>query len=345
MSKILAIRFSALGDVAMTIPVLTSAARLSPDDELVVLTRRQMAPLFDGLAPNLRCIGIDLSDKRYKGIAGMVHLYRDLRAEGFDRVADLHDVIRSKQLRTLFAVGGAKVTHIDKERHKRRALTRQRHKRMAQLKTSFTRYAEALDRAGLPTDDSFTTIYEAGRPDTAQLQPLIEGLRGKHWIGVAPFTTHRGKELPIDTTRRVVAALAAGDSNHVFLFGAGRRETDILKEWEQAYDNVTMAAGRLTMGGELLLMSKLDCMVSMDSANMHLASLVGIPVVSVWGATHPYCGFMGWKQSADNAVQLDLPCRPCSMFGQRPCRTGGYECMAGITPDMLLDKIRKVIKV
>ena len=94
---------------------------------------------------------------------------------------------------------------------------------------------------------------------------------------------------------------------------------------------------------ELVLMSHLDVMVSMDSANMHLASITGTKVVSVWGATHPYAGFMGWQQSEDNAVQLPLDCRPCSIFGNKPCRRGDFACMTGITPERIFEKIDRLL--
>ncbi|MEG0191459.1 MAG: glycosyltransferase family 9 protein, partial [Lachnospiraceae bacterium] len=89
--------------------------------------------------------------------------------------------------------------------------------------------------------------------------------------------------------------------------------------------------------------SYLDVMLSMDSANMHLASLVGIPVVSVWGATHPYAGFMGWKQQPDHTVQVDLSCRPCSVYGQKPCFRGDYACLMQITPRQVIEKIERII--
>ena len=84
-------------------------------------------------------------------------------------------------------------------------------------------------------------------------------------------------------------------------------------------------------------------MVSMDSANMHLASLVDIPVVSIWGATHPYCGFKGWRQNDENIIQLPLTCRPCSVFGDRPCHRGDYLCLNGIKPAIVTDKILSIL--
>ena len=91
-------------------------------------------------------------------------------------------------------------------------------------------------------------------------------------------------------------------------------------------------------------MSHLDVMLSMDSSNMHLASLTGTPVVSVWGATHPYAGFMGWGQTEEYAVQIPLDCRPCSVYGQKPCLRGDYACMRNIAPEAIVEKVEKVLK-
>ena len=90
-------------------------------------------------------------------------------------------------------------------------------------------------------------------------------------------------------------------------------------------------------------MSHLDVMISMDSSNMHLASLTGTPVVSIWGATHPYAGFLGWGQTAENAIQIDLECRPCSIFGQKPCRRGDYACMNRIAPETIIERTNNIL--
>jgi len=101
--------------------------------------------------------------------------------------------------------------------------------------------------------------------------------------------------------------------------------------------------GKLNMSQELALMSQLDIMYSMDSANMHLASLVNTPVISLWGATHPYAGFMGWNQSTDNAIQVDLSCRPCSVYGQKPCFRKDYACLFQITPEQIILRIENAL--
>nr|AIA86245.1 CAZy families GT9 protein [uncultured Prevotella sp.] len=93
----------------------------------------------------------------------------------------------------------------------------------------------------------------------------------------------------------------------------------------------------------MALISHLKVMISMDSANMHLASLTGTPVVSIWGATHYYAGFMGWGQHPENATEVSLSCRPCSIFGNKACFRKDYACLQRITPDMIVSKIEKIV--
>ena len=165
--------------------------------------------------------------------------------------------------------------------------------------------------------------------------------RGDKWIGIAPFAAHKGKIYPLEKMERVIELLLEREPNcRIFLFGGGAEERELLTQWESRHDRCTCALlGSLY--NELVLMSHLDTMVSMDSANMHLASLTGTRVVSVWGATHPFAGFMGWNQSPADAVQTTLPCRPCSIFGNKPCLHGDYPCLNSITPEEIVERVLK----
>jgi ADP-heptose:LPS heptosyltransferase len=162
-------------------------------------------------------------------------------------------------------------------------------------------------------------------------------------IGIAPFAKHRGKIYPPEQMEEVVRILNERPHTKIFLFG-GKEESDLLEHWMEKYASVESIAGQLSFHDELLLMNSLDVMVSMDSANMHLASLVNTPVVSIWGATHPYAGFYGFNQNPDNAVQIALPCRPCSVFGDKPCLRGDYACLKMISPEMILSSVNKILK-
>jgi ADP-heptose:LPS heptosyltransferase len=107
---------------------------------------------------------------------------------------------------------------------------------------------------------------------------------------------------------------------------------------------VTVLAGKQSFAEELEIIKNLDLMVSMDSFNMHIASVLGVPVVSIWGATHPDFGFYPQQQPRSNALCANLPCQPCSAFGQKACRYGDYRCLTAITPEMVFQKIQKILK-
>ena len=342
---ILIIRFSALGDVAMAVPVVYSLAKTYPQVRITVLSRGFARPFFEDLAPNVNFMEADIKGE-YRGIKGLNALYRRLVAKKPTAVADFHGVLRSAYLRMRFNLERFRVAHINKHRNERRALTSATAKRMVQLPTSFENYANVLARLGYPVDLKFTSIFGVEKGNLNLLPAAIGPHNsGEQWIGIAPFAAHKGKVYPPERMERVIDMIKEKyPHSRIFLFGRGIDEDRTFTSWCSKHGRCLYVGKHLeSMYQELVLMSNLDVIVSMDSANMHMASITGTPVVSVWGATHPYAGFMGWHQSEDNAVQLPLACRPCSIFGNRPCRRGDFACMTGITPEMIFEKIDKLL--
>ena len=305
-----------------------------------------MAGMFVNAPANLRIVGIDLKQD-FKGPAGMARLFRELKKKyrHIDAVADLHNVLRTMILRVVARLKGVPTAAIDKGRSDKRRLTRRRNKVMHPLKPQTERYREVFEQLGLTVGDDFTSIW-GDKPANPTLFALVTGPKPaeERWIGIAPFARHKGKIYPTAMMEKVVADLTTDSRNRLFLFGSGSDESKTLQQWADTYPRcINMAGTRYGFTIELALMSWFDVMVSMDSANMHLASIAGTKVVSIWGATHPYCGFSGWRQSDDTAVQLDMECRPCSVFGNKPCFRGDYPCLAGITPEAVIEKIKSVI--
>ncbi len=149
MARILIIRFSALGDVAMTIPVVHSLAVQYPQLEITVLSRAVWQPLFQGLPANVSFIGADLTGK-HKGLWGLNTLYSELKAKSFDYVADFHHVLRTKYLCLRFRLANIPVASIYKGRVGKEKLVRRRHKVLENQKSSFRRYADVLEKLGFP---------------------------------------------------------------------------------------------------------------------------------------------------------------------------------------------------
>lgn len=339
---ILVIRFSALGDVAMTVPVVYSLAMQYPDVRITVLSRPFARPMFEDLAPNVSFMEADVKGE-YHGFRGLNTLYRRLVAKQFTHVADLHSVLRSEYLRLRFNIGRFRVEHLNKHRKQRRHLVSYRKKVKEPLPTSFDNYFDVFRRLGFPIDKpSFTSLFP---PEGGNLNLLPAAIGQKksweQWIGIAPFAAHTGKVYPLEKMEQVIDLLTGQNPKaRIFLFGRGEEEEATISQWCRKWPCCTSVPQNTeTMHQELILMSHLDVMLSMDSANMHLASLTATPVVSIWGATHPYAGFMGWRQSADNAIGLNMDCRPCSVFGQKRCKKGDYPCLHGIKPQDIADKI------
>ena len=339
---ILVIRFSALGDVAMVVPVISSLARQYPDVRITMLSRSFARPLFEGLAPNVSFMEADLTSE-YHGVRGLNSLYRRLVAKRFTAIADLHDVLRSKYLRMRFDLARYRVAHINKHRQGKRQLVSSRGKVLRQQPTSFENYAQVFEKLGYPVKVDFTSLSITPSREVLQLMPVSH--RPSYNIGLAPFAAHEGKVYPLRLTETVIRSLGERHEDlRVFLFGGGDNEMAVFHEWAAKYPCCVVVGDHLKgLQQELALMSLLDVMVSMDSANMHLASLVALSVVSVWGATHLYAGFMGYNQKPENAVQLDLPCRPCSIFGNKPCQRGDLACLNNISPDLIIKKVENIL--
>lgn len=338
--KILISRFSALGDIAMTLPSVYDACTSNPRDEFFYLTRHHPAQLFINKPDNLTIAAVNLDN--YRGVAGMWRLAKALRKRyGITDYIDLHDVLRTKMLRVFMHLAGVNVACLHKGRRAKKELTRREDKVLVQLKPMTARYRDVFFRAGIELNNDFVTLWGKEKGDPADFAKVSGPKQeGEHWLAVAPFAKHKGKIYPLEQLERVIEFYDRRPGQKIFIFGFGGEETASIARLAERFKSVVnMAAANIGIPSELSLLSHCDVMLSMDSANMHMASLVGLRAVSIWGATHPYTGFLGWHQHSRDVVQLDMTCRPCSVFGDKPCYRGDYHCLAGITPKMIIDRI------
>ncbi|SEH35528.1 glycosyltransferase family 9 protein [Chryseobacterium culicis] len=321
MARILAYRFSAFGDVAMTVPVFREFLEQNPGVEIIMVSRKNFEALFAGI-PNVTFKGIDLDD--YKGLFGLRKLSNELVREfNPDCVANLHDVIRTKILDRIYRRKGLKVFKIDKGKEEKEHLTDVWNLEKVQLKKTVERYADVFRKMGFQVELSH------------QLRPRTEQKSG---IGFAPFAQHKGKMLPLEKSYELVRILAK--KHTVYFFGGGKKEKETLEKWEREIPNTKNLAGTLNLTQELDHIAGLELMISMDSANMHLASLVGTRCISIWGATHPYAGFLGFGQREEDVVQVkDLTCRPCSVFGDKECYRGDWACLEEFDIQGVIDRV------
>ena len=340
---LLVLRFSAIGDVALTVPVIQKVKETYPEVQITVVSRGFLRPLFDGVGINF--MEADLHG-RHKGFKGIAHLYRDIKKQVRpDKVIDLHGVLRTHVLNSFYKISGTPFFSIDKGRQGKKELTRRDNKILKQQKHSTTRYAEVFADAGFPINWDIhhppELQYQSEKADNLWTQISAES---KSTMAIAPLATYQGKTWPFDKVKELISELTKR-GNQILLFG-GAADREKLDELRQDNPLVVNISGQLRFDEEIALMKKLDLMVSMDSSNMHLATLAGIPVVSVWGATHPLAGFGPLGNNDDLITQVstdDLNCRPCSVFGKKPCFREDYACLNHLSTQMVLAKVMTVL--
>lgn len=335
--EVLVTRFSAIGDVAMAAVTVCQAAESNPEYHFTMLTKKGLEPFFELHKPqNLTVIGVDL--KKYDGIKGFFRLLKSGSLTYRPNIyVDLHNVLRTKILRVFFSLKLSSVHHINKNRKAKKELCKKVGKKLRPLRSTIEEQANTFTKAGLKINLKPITRKKLDSPYFNQTS------LGQPSIGIAPFARHQSKIYPIEQMEQVVATLLTQPNRTIYIFGGGHAEEAIANKWQSSYPNVVSLIGKLTFLEELKLISNLKCMVSMDSASMHLASLVGTPVVSIWGGTHPYAGFMGYGQLPTNAIGAQLSCRPCSVYGNKPCYKKSYECMHTIQPSQVVDLANKII--
>jgi ADP-heptose:LPS heptosyltransferase len=339
--RLLVIRTSAMGDAALTTPVLRAVVKQYPDVEIVMVTRPAFKPFYYSIR-GLTLFFIDLSN-RHRGLLGLIRLYCDISKTGrFNAFIDLHDVLRSRILRFFFRLSGVPVFVIDKGRGEKRSVISGKIRR--KLKHSVERYSDTFANAGFPVSLSEGPWII---PDPSAIAKIaaMEGTGNDLKIGVAPYARHKLKMWPEEYMIRLLGMIAEKYRARFFLFG-GDDEAGRLASLQAVIKDAVNTAGTFTLDEELALMSRLDLMIAMDSSNMHMAALSGTKVISVWGGTDPLTGFGAWMQPDDHFIRIpvgDLTCRPCTIFGKGECARGDLACMNWLTPEIVFRKIEKII--
>ena len=328
-------RLSALGDVAMTIPVLYPVCKANPGTRFIMLTKKWPASMFHDRPANLMVVGIDTKD--YKGIFGLRRLASKLRKQyQIDAVADLHNVLRTRIIGLFMRLHGIDVKRLDKQRDRRKALVN--HREGEPITPTVERYRQVFEQLGLDAPDNFTRLFDGKELPSCPM--VLDKPQGERWIAVSPFSAHQGKVYPLELMEQVIDKLVERKNYRVFLMGGGKDEKIALRPIARKYKNViSMAEVKHTFIDEFALLAQCDLMLTMDSANMHLAALMGLKSITIWGATAPQCGFQGYGKTSDDDIQLDMECRPCSIYGERECKFDDYRCMSRIRPEQVVSQV------
>mgnify|MGYP003775910713 CR=1 FL=1 len=327
--KLLLIRFSALGDVAMTIPMIRAFNRAFPDVELSMLSKAFPLTIFS-FESGLNTIAFD--PQKYRGLFGLWQLSKLIVAEGITDVADLHFSLRSRILCFFLRWRGLNISQRTKQRRLRRQWTRKGPKPKELLDTQVQAYLKTIARLGFLLEEKVLLDEIVRNRVSAEFQK----------VGIAPFAAHKHKTYPIGLTAELLKQLSR--KYRTVLFGAKGIESQQFDQWVSdgiAHENAATRSFEM----QIQEIQSLGVMISMDSANGHIAANYGVPVITIWGATAPSCGFSVLAQPDENQFLPDpekYPFLPSSIFGKRTFK--GYEsAMASIDPQVILERVNQLM--
>lgn len=330
-----------MGDVAMMVPVFRSLISAYPELKITLVSRKFFEPIFEGI-PNLTFVPAEVNE-RHKGLLGILRLSKDLQRMKFDAVADLHNVLRSKVIRHYMNLNGIPSAAIDKGREEKKKLTHSNGQPLSPLKSTHERYADVFRQLGFMITLN-EKVQSVKRPFSGKILELT-GKKSTPFIGIAPFAAFQGKMYPTSLMKEVIDGLSKRTNSKIVLFGGGEQESEQLEEIAAPFHNVINVAGKLDFSDELALISNLEVMLSMDSGNGHLAANFGVPVVTLWGVTHPFAGFAPYLQPKENQLLSDrdkYPLIPTSVYGNKLPK--GYEqVMKTIPSEIVIAKIEEIL--
>lgn len=339
--NIVVYRFSAMGDVAMLLPVLRGLLASNNNVEIYLVTRGSFSPLFAGI-DRLHIIEADFKGK-HKGLGGLAKLVSEIKlaVKKPYLVVDLHNVLRTKVLDLAFRLSGKRVVVFDKGRNaKKRAI---KTKSFNGLPHTIERYCKPFLSLGFVFEPYKPPVLNISSTAENNADSFIRKYNSKSTkLAIAPFAKHQQKCWGMDKIEELIRLVNENVDCSVFLLGGGNNEEVQLKELASKFSNCIVAANKLSLDSELALISKMNAVIAMDSANMHFAALTGTPTISIWGATHPALGFSAYAQPESNTIMCanndkDVKCRPCSVYGNKPCSCGDMRCMTKISAKTVFD--------
>jgi lipopolysaccharide heptosyltransferase II len=330
--NVLAVRFSSIGDVLLTTPLLRAIRQRHPGSRITVLTRNAYVPLLSHNPHVTQVLGI--SPER-----GVASLAADLRKGGYTHLLDLHDSVRSRILRTM--VPGRWSTY-PKHRLARSVLIHAKRDWYRDSRPVPERYFSAARDLEVTPDGKPPELFlspEAEREVADWLSARMGPNRAL--VALAPGAAHATKRWPIEHWRTLIRQLLAREVGIVIV---GGKEDSLLAGTllDGSGSAVADATGLLSLQGTGALLRRTLALVSGDTGVMHMATAVGTPVVALFGPTVRPFGFFPYSSRA-HVLELSLPCRPCSSKGGPRCPLGHHHCLFDIRPERVYQALEGII--
>lgn len=315
MKKILIIRFSSIGDIVLTTPVIRCIKQQVKDVEIHYLTKISFKSI---LANNSYITKVHTIEKSASEIIN------DLKKENFDFIIDLHNNIRSLQIKTALRKPSSTFKKLN---FKKWLLVNFKINKMPELHV-VERYLQAAKPLGIINDNKGLDYFIPAK-DEVNINTLpVSHQHG--YIGFVIGAKHATKQLPLE---KIISICKKLHQPIVLLGGKEDAQNAFIIE-KAVGSNIYNACGKYNLNQSASLVQQAKKIITHDTGLMHIAAAFKKEIISVWGNTVPALGFSPYLPAADSKVVevKNLPCRPCSKIGYDKCPKGHFKCM------MLIDE-------
>ena len=329
MLSILVVRFSSIGDILLTTPLIRALKRRHPEARLVFATKRAFAPLIADNPHVAQVVALEPEEP-------VRHFAARLRAFAPTHTLDLHGSLRSLALRAL--VGGRWRGY--RKRKLSRAVLISTKIDIYKTHTPVAeRYFEAAQDLDVRPDGGPPEFFlGAGARARAAEWLAARGLGRARVAALAPGAAHFTKRWPLAHWAALAERLRAAGYAPVIVGGAADRGVA-----QRLADQAPSVAGEFSLQETGALLAASAVVVSGDTGVMHMATAVRVPLVALFGPTVSQFGFFPYHPAAPHAVlEVAIDCRPCSAQGGDRCPMGHHRCLVDIQPIHALDAVLRV---
>lgn len=323
--KVLFIRFSSLGDVLLTTPIIRTFRTHFSDAEIHFLTKKQFAPLLE-YNPNIdELIRYDAENE------SMLQLIIRLQKEHYTHIIDLHDKLRSALIKRF--VKGKVITYKKKHEY-RKSLLKDRN--LLPISSTVDLYASVLENFNLHPDKRKLDFF-LPENEKAIAESLLQKTK-KKIITISPGASWFTKQYPTEYYKKIIQHFLDNYDARIVIIGT-EQEKNLTAELASVSEHeILNLGGRTTLIESAIIIKHSDLFISGDCGPMHIAAALEVPQIAIFGPTHPKLGFAPLNPNAE-VLTLNLDCSPCSLHGNKSCPKGHFKCMKDLSPEMVIQKI------
>jgi heptosyltransferase-2 len=309
--KILVIRFSSMGDIIYTTPVVRCLKKQLAGAEVHFITKPAFKYIYDNnpYVDKLLLLKPSLSDT-----------IADIKTEGYDYIIDLHNNLRT----TIIKLRTGIKSYTYKKQTIRKWLSLKFNLKLVPPTHLVDRYMQAVKYLGVTNDGQPIDYYIKAHHKLADLLPLTHQ---NNYVAFVIGATHFTKRMPNDKIISICREL----KYPVVLLGGNDVKVNGDEIAAAIGSNIYNACGKTTLDESVFLVSQSAAVIGFDTGLTHIAEAFNKPIVSVWGGTVPeLLGVQPYMVKDVLVAGIDLPCRPCSKFGLEKCPLGHFKCMKEI---------------